>query len=121
MEFKKLKLTLFKNDYPEHIITKEIQKFINKRHPNQNENSISNESNAINDANNNKPEKEIKCIVLPFVNSKADRFAQHLIKSVGDTFKNIDLRVAFKTPYNIGKMFPIKDNLREKSLHSRVI
>ena len=39
LEFEKLKQTLLKNEYPDHIIDKEISKFIKNRNDSSNENN----------------------------------------------------------------------------------
>ncbi len=65
-------------------------------------------------------EKQKKYIVLPYSNNKVDAFADRLIKLVNETF-DVELRVAFKTPNEIGKLFPFKDNIKETHAHSMVV
>jgi TolB-like protein len=73
-----------------------------------------------NNPNNNR-KKRSSTVVLPFTNKKADVFAQKLNKLVTTNFPNIDFIVAFKTPNDIGKMFPFKDNIRDVEKQSLVI
>jgi len=108
-EIVKLKKILARNNYPDDIINKEVDKFVKRR-------------NANNEPDNNEQQpKEKKFIVLPFTNKKADVFAQKLNKLVTTNFPNIDFIVAFKTPNDIGKMFPFKDNIRDVEKQSLVI
>ena len=113
-EFKKLKLTLEKNEYPPHIIEQEITKFINNRNKTTDTQPSGQEATA-------QDTKTKKYICLPYVNRKADEFAQRLTKIVNETFPKIELRVAFKAPNEIGKMFPFKDNLKETYKQSLVV
>ena len=113
-EFKKLKLTLEKNEYPPHIIEQEITKFINNRNKTTDIQPSGQEATA-------QDTKTKKYICLPYVNRKADEFAQRLTKIVNETFPKIELRVAFKAPNEIGKMFPFKDNLKETYKQSLVV
>ena len=67
-----------------------------------------------------KEKKPKKYIVLPYSNRKADKFAQELKQLVEKNFE-VDLRVAFKAPNEIGKMFPFKDNIKKTELKSLVV
>jgi hypothetical protein len=49
-----------------------------------------------------------------------DAFADRLTKLVNETF-DVELRVAFKAPNEIGKLFPFKDNIKETHAHSMVV
>ncbi len=59
------------------------------------------------------PEKQKKFIVLPYCNYKAENFATRLTKLVNDNFEQIDFKVGFKAPNEIGKKFPFKDKIKE--------
>jgi len=113
LEFKKLKQTLIKNEYPEHIISKEIGKFIKNRTEKEKQPQQPIEQQAT-------VEKQKKYIVLPYSNNKVEAFAGRLTKLVNETF-DVELRVAFKAPKEIGNMFPFKDNIKEKHAHSMVV
>jgi len=40
---------------------------------------------------------------------------------VNETFPQVDMRVAFRAPNTIGKMFPYKDNVKDPYLQSHVV
>jgi predicted GIY-YIG superfamily endonuclease len=139
-EFRKLKHTLAKNEYPEHIIENEIEKFINNRTksaPQQLQENLqtetASEQQTPEEINNTigfqqlpvqqlpAKEKQTKYIVLPYSNNKVDTIANKLTKLVNSTFESVDLRIAFKAPNEIGKMFPFKDNIKENHLKSLVV
>ena len=122
-EFNKLRTILIKNDYPDHIIDREIDKFItNRTNTITPTNCVLDENNSnIVSNNNTNNEKTIKYIALPFTHKKADMFAKKLSNLVETNFKNIELRVAFTTPNTVGKLFPFKDNIKETKLHSLVV
>ena len=117
LEFKKLRATLRKNEYPEQIIEKEISKFITNRQSREATKEPVTESQ---DPNNQIP-KQKKFIVLPYTNPKAGNFAQRLTTRFNNTFEQVDLKIAFKAPSEIGKLFPFKDNIKEKRLKSLVV
>ena len=121
LEFKKLKQTLLKNEYPEHIINQEIEKFITNRTKQLQQQAL---TTATTTTNNQQPptiEKQKKYIVLPYSNKKVDAFAEKLTKLVNDTFEQVDLKIAFKAPNEIGKMFPFKDNNKKTEAQSLVV
>ena len=57
-------------------------------------------------------EKQKKYIVLPYSNNKVEAFAGRPTKLVNETF-DVELRVAFKAPKEIGNMFPFRQHQRE--------
>ena len=65
-------------------------------------------------------QKQKKYIVLPYSNRKADDFAKGLKELVENNFE-VDMRVAFRAPNEIGKMFPFKDNLKKVEQKSLVV
>ncbi len=58
---------------------------------------------------------------LPHVGKKCEDFAFRLKKIVEDTFIEVEFNVAFQSPYTIGKMFPFKDNIKNKLERSNVV
>ena len=66
-------------------------------------------------------EKQKRYIVLPYSNHKIDAYAERLTKLVNETFNQVELKVAFKAPNEIGKLFPFKDNIKEKHAQSLVV
>jgi len=135
-EFRKLKHTLAKNEYPETIINKEIDKFIRNKTPREEQPPTTNDlDNTIieSDENSNnqeqpslpnielEPEKQTRYITLPYCNTKVDDFAKRLTTLVNTNFDKVELKVAFKAPKTIANMFPFKDNIRERHLQSLVV
>ena len=59
--------------------------------------------------------------MLPYCNSKAEKFADRLKHLVESNFDQIDMKVAFKAPNEIGKKFPFKDNIKEIQEQSLVV
>ena len=130
LEMMKLREILIKNEYPVHIIDKEMNKFIKNRNhtpiddqlvSNNNNNSVSeNNKSSSNEENliiTNKPKR---FIVLPYTNHKGEEFASRLSKLVNENFE-VDFKVAYKTPNEIGKLFPFKDNIKKVNMQSHVI
>jgi len=120
LEFRKLKSTLIKNEYPEQVIDKEISKFLKNRSNPQQEVQDSNQQQQ-QEQQQQAPEKEKRYLVLPYSNYKVEEFANRLTKIVNDTFDKVELKIAFKAPNEIGKMFPFKDNLKDKRMQSGVV
>jgi len=50
-------------------------------------------------------EKQNRFIVLPYCNSKTEKFADRLKHLVESNFDQIDMKVAFKAPNEIGEKF----------------
>jgi predicted GIY-YIG superfamily endonuclease len=59
--------------------------------------------------------------VLPYANDKCDVFSTKLKKIVTKTFTDVNLRVAFKAPNDIGKHLPFKDKVEDRFKKSFVI
>ena len=116
LEFRKLKQTLAKNDYPDKIIDQEVEKFIKNR-------SVATTTTLQEPEPEQPPAQQVqtKYLVLPYINHKADEFASRLTKLVKNTFQNLELKVAFKAPNEVGKLFPFKDNITDKHLQSLVV
>ena len=102
-----------KNEYPQEIIDKEIDRFIKNRQ----QQPINTESSQQEEPT----QKQKRFIVLPYCNYKADGFAEKLTKLVNNTFEQVDFKIAFTAPNEIGKMFPFKDNIRDKQYSSLVV
>ena len=135
MELEKLKTILAKNEYPESIINKEISKFVERklRDEQQPPDELQHQSQPQQQHQSQpqqqpqtqkQPEqtsKQRRFIVLPYSNYKVEEFAERLTKLVNNTFPQVDLKVAFKAPNEIGKLFPFKDNIKEPHLQSLVV
>ena len=123
-EIIKLKEILLRNEYPERIIENEFKKFkINRA----GEREVHEAPNNNVDQNLNEEENEerlitnTRYIVLPYVSRKAEDFSIRLKKLVTKTFPTVEFNVAFKSPNEIGKFFPFKDNIRNNKDHSNVV
>jgi hypothetical protein len=66
-------------------------------------------------------DKQKRFILLPYCKSKAEKFADRLKNLVESNFDQIDKKVAFKAPNEIGKKFPFKDNVKEIQEQSLVV
>ena len=105
-ELKKLKVILQKNQYPNEVIEKTIQKY---------------EANQRN-RNKEKVEKpEIRFLKLPYVSNKCENYAFKLKNLIESNFPQVEFNVAFTTPLNIGKLFPFKDNTKNVLDKSHVV
>lgn len=106
IEVRRLKEILIKNEYPEEIVAKEIDKFIKNRNEKEQQQQLE-QNNEQQQQLPNKPEKRF--LVLPFANNKAEQYAKKLRHLVKTNYPQIDFKVAFKAPNEIGKLFPFKD------------
>lgn len=117
-EVRKLRYILAKNDYPEHVVNREIEKFISSR-------TLSTNSSVINNSEQqprvNAQPKPTRFLVLPYVSRKAEGFAKKVQHLVNEYYPQVDFNIAFKTPDEIGKHFPYKDNIKAKDGRSLVI
>ena len=96
----------------------------NNDNDNNNNNSNNNNTtitNKQNDPNNNNTIKRKLFFSLPYISRKADNFAHRLTNSVNKNFPGVDFKVAFKTPGQIGNLFPFKDKNTNRDLQSLVI
>lgn len=110
----KLKAILAKNDYPVDIVNKEIESFIEKRNTTT---PIETDSSQL----TKEKEKEKRYIVLPYVSNKVEGFAKRLKELVSSTYSKVDFNVAFKTPNEIGKLFPFKDRTLKREDQTLVV
>jgi hypothetical protein len=106
LEIKTLKNILLKNQYPDKIIDQEIDKFLKNRIESSNNENINQQTTA-----KETSEKQKRFIVLPYAGDKSEEFSKRLRKLVNKNFPKIDLKVAYTTPNEIGKMFPFKDRI----------
>jgi hypothetical protein len=59
--------------------------------------------------------------VLPYAGEKSEEFSKRLKNLVEQNFPKIDLKIAFTTPNEIGKLFPFKDKITNIEKQSLVI
>ena len=114
-ELQRLKEILLKNEYPEHVIDHEFEKFIRSR---------SRESSQQDNTLQTTPDELVthtRYIVLPFVSREAESFAIRLKKLVTTSFPTVEFNVAFKAPNEIGKFFPYKDSVTSNESRSSVV
>lgn len=131
-EVKKLKIILARNEYPEYVVNREIEKFVSNRtlevskpvyaldKPSVGvEPPVTRSKTA---ALQQQPEAKLtRFLVLPFVSQKAEGFAKRLKRLVNDFYPQVDFNVAFRTPDEIGKHFPYKDNIKTNAQRSLVV
>lgn len=121
-EIRTLRQILAKNDYPDHVVEREINKFIANR--TSSSTSISNTSTTHERAEQvqaQPPVSYTRFIVLPYASQKAEGYAKRLKGLVNAYYPQVDFNVAFKTPDEIGKHFPFKDNIKTKECRSLVV
>jgi hypothetical protein len=105
--------TLVRNNYPEHILDLEIAKFVRNR--------TKLDELAVETEDTNTVPKIERFITLPYFSKKADEFGRKLTTLVNSTFPLVDLKVAFKAPMEIGKLFRFKDKVTEVLKQSLVV
>ena len=113
-EVSKLRAILAKNEYPEFVIEREIDKFIKNR----------NDRNERNEAETavDKDDKPTRFIVLPYVSHKAENFEKRLKSHVNTFYPKVDFNDAFnESPNEVGKYFPYKDQVKNIQQRSLVI
>ena len=120
IEIEEIKQILIKNDYPPNIIQLGVDKFIKrKRKPDPPE--PPNINGPTNKEEKETPKTSKLFFSLPYVSKKAESFAIRLKSSVEKVYPHLDFNVAFKTPGDIGKLFPFKDKIKAKEMQSLVI
>ena len=115
-EIQKLRQILARNDYPEHVIEREIKRFVDNRTREQPATT-----QTITERQERLSDTPKRFIVLPFVSQKAEGFAKRLKGVVNNFYPTVDFNVAFKTPDEIGKHFPYKDNIKSTDDRSLVV
>jgi hypothetical protein len=104
-ELSKLKTILRRNDYPQDVIDKTINLFLeSKTRPTEQP------------VEPNKRDVK-RFLKLPYTNKKCEEFAHDLKKLVETNYQQVEFNVAYQAPMSLGKLFPFKDNV--KSLHER--
>ena len=106
-EIEKLRQILAKNDYPDFVVDREISKFIANRTT----------------ATEHVPtvEKSPRWIVLPYSSHKAEGFAKRLKELFTNNYWQVNFNVAFKTPSQVDRYFPFKDNVKNTLHRSMVV
>ena len=111
----KLRVILAKNEYPEFVVQREIDKFMHNKSQHLTS-APSIEPNQV-----LLPERCKKYIVLPYTNQKAEGFSKKLKAHIIKYYPQVDFNVAFKTPNEIGKFFPFKDRITDPANRSKVV
>jgi len=113
-EIDKLKSILARNDYPNFVVEREINKFINAR-----ETTAGTHQSSPPSTDSIRTDKRF--IVLPYVSRRAESFAKRLKLHVQGFFPTVDFNVAFKAPCEMGRLFPFKDKVKQVTSRSLVI
>ena len=103
-----LRNILIQNNYPAVVIDKEYKKFEEKQ-------SHMNVERGKNEG------IKIKYLSLPYINDKSEKTAIKLKRLVKEYYNNIELRVAFKAPAELGSHFPFKDQVDDPTKMSNVV
>ena len=111
-EVAKLRTILKRNEYPEFVVDREVEKFIALRDTPPP--SLPTEPAPIDTTKS-------RFIVLPYVSPRAEGFAKRLKLHVVSHFPQVDFNVAFKAPSEIGNFFPYKDRVTEITSKSLVV
>lgn len=115
-EIHKLRGILATNEYPVDIVNREINKFVTNR------TKVSGSNQPTEPAEKDQSDKTTtRFLILPFVSQKAESFAKKLKNVVNEFYPQVDFNVAFKTPDEIGKHFPYKDNIKSNLDRSLVV
>ena len=99
------------NNYPQHIINKEFEKYdkyISEKTFNTSEKIID-------------PEIKIRYLSLPYINDKSENIARKIQQLVKENFEKIQIRIAFKAPATLSDHFPFKDKTNDPKQQSNVI
>ena len=106
LETARTKSILLKNNYPSHVLDKEIEKFV------ENKKKFESNTNKFIDSNNYEkgatdvPRRAIY-IKLPYSGPNCEPFGEKLKKLVEKTFGSVNLRIAFTAPSDLSKNFKI--------------
>ena len=108
IEMAQLRILLLKNNYPSQIIDREFNKFLELK-------TKLAEDKIIDD------EIKIKYLSLPYINDKSETISRNIKKLVKQYYPKINLRVAFKSPAQLGDHFPFKDKVIDPNKQSNVV
>ena len=120
LETSRTKSILLKNNYPAHVLDKEITKFVaNKKKL---------ESNVRNSIDPNDYEKgatdvprKVCYIKLPYSGPNCEPFGEKLKRLVEKAYSSVNLKVAFTAPSDLSKNFKFKDKIIEVEKQSLVV
>jgi hypothetical protein len=101
LEVIKVKIILRKNNYPNKVIDREVERFINDRYT-----SIQSV---------NEEDKKIMFLSLPYFGNFAEDFKLRFTNTVKTSFPKVDLKIVFKAPKTIGNLFSFKDKTPHNS------
>ena len=118
-EIKKVKEILARNDYPAYVVDREVDKFMENRNRVANEKTVGGEEQQSRSKDSSRT--HTRFIVLPYVSHKAEGFAKRMKGLVNQHYPQVDFNVAFKTPCEVGKHFPYKDNIKKIESRSLVV
>ena len=108
IEKEQLRTLLLRNNYPVHVINKEFETFEKNK-------------TFVNLEKQTETELKTKYLSLPNINDKSEKIAFKLKNIVKEFFVKTNLRVAFKSPAQLGDHFPFKDKITDPKKLSNVI
>ncbi len=107
LELEKLKLILKRNEYPETVIDRTLNRFRERK------------AKQVTLNKEEKPEKRF--LKLPYVSRKCEDFAYRLKGLVEKSYGQVEFNVAFQAPMNLGKLFPFKDGVKNEDERASVV
>jgi hypothetical protein len=120
LETSRTKSILLKNNYPSHIIEKEIEKFVSNKKKFESNINKPIDPNDYEKGATDVPRK-VTYIKLPFFGPDCEPFSEKLKRLVEKTYSSVNLRVAFTTPSDLSKNFKFKDKIIEVEKQSLVV
>jgi hypothetical protein len=98
VEMAQLRILLLKNNYPSQVIEKEFNKFLEIK-------------SRLNVEKIKDDEIKLKYLSLPYINDRSEIIAFKIKKVVKEFFPKVNLRIAFKSPAQLGDHFTFKDKV----------
>ena len=99
LEVLKIKVILRRNDYPNKVIDREVERFISDKYKEDRTRDKEIE------------DKKTLFLSLPYFGEFAEDFRVKLNRMVNTSFSKIDLIIALRAPKTIGNLFSFKDYL----------
>jgi hypothetical protein len=98
-EIEKLKLILYKNNYPVDVVERAIGEFL--------------ESKASPPQQKEPETRRKRYLKLPYVGNKCDSFAHDIKKHVEHFFPTVEFNIAWEAPMKLENFFPFKDKIKD--------
>ena len=119
LEASRTKSILLRNNYPAHVLDKEIANFVayreklDLRRTSDDRNSYEKGETDV--------QKQVCYMKLPYYGPECENFGVKLRRLVETNYKSVSLKVAFTAPSDLGKHFSFKDKITEVEKQSLVV